>query len=222
MQNIVIESEWKKVLSEYFSTQKWNLLAEFVRNEYLAKTIYPHAKNIFHAFSLTPFSNVQVVILGQDPYHGPGQAHGLAFSVPDGVSPPPSLKNIYKEIEADMGIKKDFTNGNLEHWATQGVFLLNTILSVESGKPASHRNIGWEDFTDYVIQKISDEHNYVVFMLWGSYARGKKDLIDTQKHLVLESPHPSPFSAHSGFFGSKHFSQCNAYLKKHGKKEILW
>lgn len=222
MQNIVIEPEWKKVLSEYFSTQKWNLLAEFVRNKYTSNKIYPRTKNIFHAFSLTPFKNVQVVILGQDPYHGPGQAHGLAFSVPYGVTPPPSLKNIYKEIEADMGIKKDFTNGNLEHWSTQGVFLLNSILSVESGKPASHRNIGWEDFTDYVIQKISHEHNHVVFMLWGNYARGKKVLIDTQKHLILESPHPSPFSAHSGFFGSKHFSQCNAYLKKHGKKEILW
>jgi uracil-DNA glycosylase len=222
MQNIAIGPEWKKALSEYFSTPQWNLLTEFVKKEYQTKEIFPKYENLFRAFRLTSFSNVQVVILGQDPYHGSGQAHGLAFSVSEGVNPPPSLKNIYKEIEADMGIKKDFTSGNLEHWAHQGVFLLNSILSVESGKPASHRNIGWEDFIDYVIQKISDEREQVVFMLWGNYARGKKVLIDTRKHLILESPHPSPFSAHSGFFGSKHFSQCNAYLKKHGKNEILW
>ena len=222
MQNITIEPEWKIVLSEYFSTSKWNILAEFIRNEYLSNKIYPHPKNIFNAFSLTPFSHVQVVILGQDPYHGPGQAHGLCFSVPDGVIPPPSLKNIYKEIETNLNIQKDFTNGNLEPWAIQGVFLLNAIMSVESGKPASHQGKGWEDFTDYIIQKISDEHEHVVFMLWGNYARSKKNLINTEKHLILESPHPSPFSAHSGFFGCKHFSKCNAYLKKHGKKEILW
>ncbi len=214
--------EWKKVLHAYTSFDILHVIMQKIENIYKEKQIFPLRKNLFYAFSLTSFENINVVILGQDPYHGPGQAHGLAFSVPDGVTPPPSLKNIYKEIEADIGIKKDFTNGNLEHWAIQGVFLLNSILSVESGKPASHRNIGWEDFTDYVIKKISDEREHIVFILWGNYARGKKDLIDTEKHLVLESPHPSPFSAHSGFFGSKHFSQCNTYLKNHGKKEILW
>jgi uracil-DNA glycosylase len=222
MQNIVIESEWKKELSEYFSTPAWGSLMDFVQKEYQAKEIFPKYENLFHAFSLTPFSKIKVVILGQDPYHGPGQAHGLCFSVQDGILLPPSLKNICKEIEADTGTKKDFTNGNLEHWAIQGVFLLNTILSVESGKPASHRNIGWEDFTDYVIQKISDEHKHIVFLLWGNYARSKKKFIDETKHLILESPHPSPFSAHAGFLGCKHFSQCNTYLKKNGKEEIVW
>ena len=222
MQKMSLEPGWKNVLQEILVSAKFKSLAEFVRNEYLSKTIYPHPKNIFNAFSLTPFQDVQVVILGQDPYHGPGQAHGLCFSVSGGITPPPSLKNIYKEIETDLGIQKDFTNGNLESWATQGVFLLNAILSVEKAKPASHQGKGWEDFTDYVIQKISDDHDHIVFMLWGNYARSKKVLIDTKKHLILESPHPSPFSAHSGFFGCKHFSKCNEYLKKNGKKEILW
>jgi len=160
--------------------------------------------------------------LGQDPYYGPDQAHGLAFSVPENIPLPPSLKNIYKEIEADIKIKKDFTHGNLEPWAKQGVLLLNSILSVESGKPSSHRNIGWEDFTDHVIQKISDEHENIVFMLWGNYAQSKKKLIDEKRHLVLETSHPSPLSAYKGFLGCKHFSQCNDYLKKNKKKEVFW
>lgn len=222
MKEINMESSWQKVAQDFFDTDTWKKIAHTVRSLYQTKTIYPKPNDIFRAFWLTPFPKVRVVILGQDPYHGPGQAHGLAFSVPDNVALPPSLKNIYKEIENDTGMQKDFKKGNLESWAEQGVFLLNTILSVEANTPASHRDIGWEKFTDYVIQKISDDHKHIVFLLWGNYARSKKGLIDTQKHLVLESPHPSPFSAHSGFFGCKHFSQCNVYLKKHGKKEIFW
>jgi uracil-DNA glycosylase len=162
------------------------------------------------------------VILGQDPYHGAGQAQGLSFSVPTGMKLPPSLQNIYKEIEADTGVEKDFADGNLEAWAAQGVFLLNAILTVVAGSPASHQKHGWEEFTDTVIRKISDGNDNVVFMLWGKYAQSKKTLIDTDKHLVLEAPHPSPFSAHSGFFGCKHFSMCNEYLKKNGLREIIW
>ncbi|MFN4181266.1 MAG: uracil-DNA glycosylase [Candidatus Paceibacteria bacterium] len=222
MRDVQIESEWKKVLEPFFKTEIWQNLAEFTRAEYKNKKTYPNPKDVFKAFELTPFSKVKVVILGQDPYHGAGQAHGLCFSVPEGVPLPPSLQNIYKEIEADFGIKKDFKNGNLENWAQQGVFLLNAILTVVANTPASHQGKGWEDFTDYVIKKISDEKEHVVFILWGNYARSKKSLIDTSKHLVLESTHPSPFSAYNGFFGSKPFSACNAYLKKHGEKELRW
>lgn len=222
MRDITIEPSWKEILHEFFGTDVFKELTEFVRSEYQSKTIYPKPTDLFKAFWLTPFSQVKVVLLGQDPYHGPGQAHGLCFSVQDGITPPPSLKNIYKEIESDTGIKKDFVKGNLEHWATQGVFLLNAILSVEQGLPASHHNRGWEQFTDQVIKKISDESEHVVFMLWGKYAQSKNVLIDSPKHLVLQAPHPSPFSAHSGFLGSKHFSKCNEYLKKNGKKPIEW
>ncbi len=219
---VTIEPEWSAVLAGYFASREWQTLADFVKAEYKQKAVYPKPTDIFHAFLLTPFSKVNVVILGQDPYHGAGQAHGLSFSVPKGVRVPPSLQNIYKEIESDLGVKKDFTSGNLEYWAEQGVFLLNAILSVVANSPASHQRKGWEVFTDTVIQKISLEREHVVFMLWGNFARSKKNLIDTNKHLVLEAPHPSPFSAHSGFFGSKHFSKCNEYLKKHNKKPIVW
>jgi uracil-DNA glycosylase len=198
------------------------VLTDFIRNEYITKKVFPKPQDIFKAFSLTPFSKVKVVILGQDPYHNDGQAHGLSFSVEDGVIVPPSLKNIYKEIEQDCGIKKDFSNGNLQGWAKQGVFLLNAILTVVAHTPASHQGKGWEAFTDTVIKTISDKHEHVVFMLWGNYARSKKQLIDTSKHLVLEAPHPSPFSAYSGFFGCKHFSKCNEYLEKYGKGVIQW
>lgn len=222
MKKVAIEEEWAKVLEDFFDTPHFQELSLFVKNEYLSKKVYPHPKNLFKAFELTPFSKVSVVILGQDPYHGDGQAMGLSFSVPKGVAVPPSLKNIYKEIEQGIGIKKDFTDGNLEPWATQGVFLLNAILSVVASSPASHQGKGWEAFTDTVIKSISDGHEHVVFMLWGNFARSKKNLIDETKHLVLEAPHPSPFSAYTGFFGCKHFSLCNTYLANNNKKEISW
>ncbi len=217
-----IEPEWKEVLKGFFEKDGFKSLTDFVRNEYKKKKVYPKPKDIFRAFWLTPFSKVKVVILGQDPYHGAGQAEGLCFSVPEGVPLPPSLQNIYKEIENDLGVKKNFKNGNLVPWAEQGVFLLNAILTVVASTPASHQGKGWEEFTDFVIKTISEKHEHVVFMLWGNYARSKKTLIDSNKHLILEAPHPSPFSAHSGFFGSKHFSKCNDYLKVHGKVVIKW
>lgn len=219
---VTIEPEWGRILSEFFETSTFNLLTEFVKQEYLTKNIYPKPVDLFKAFSLTPFSKVKVVILGQDPYHGEEQAHGLSFSVPVGIPVPPSLKNMYKEIETDLGTKKDFSNGNLELWATHGVLLINSVLSVVANTPASHKGKGWEEFTDTVIKVVSDKHEHVVFMLWGNFARSKKNLIDTSKHLVLEAAHPSPFSAYSGFFGTKHFSKCNQYLREHGKEEIDW
>ncbi len=217
-----IEPEWAAVLQEYFSSERFQKLADFVREEYVKKSVYPKPQDIFKAFWLTPFSNVQVVILGQDPYHGTNQAHGLSFSVPENIKVPPSLQNIYKEIQSDLGIRKDCTTGNLESWAKQGVLLLNAILTVIANSPASHREKGWEEFTDTVIKTISDKRENVVFMLWGNFARSKKVLIDSNKHLILEAPHPSPFSAYSGFVGCKHFSQCNEYLRAHSKKEIEW
>lgn len=222
MKDITLESEWKEVLKDFLETDEFKKLNAVVRQEYKNKKVFPKLKDIFAAFEKTPFSKVRVVILGQDPYHNDGQAHGLSFSVPKDVALPPSLKNIYKEIESDLGVKKNFTDGNLEPWAEQGVFLLNAILSVEAHMPASHQKIGWEAFTDHVIKTISDKQEHLVFMLWGNFARSKKALIDTSKHLVLEAPHPSPFSAYTGFFGSKHFSVCNEYLKKHGKEGIRW
>jgi uracil-DNA glycosylase len=219
---IHIEEGWYTKLKDYFDTEVFKQLSTFVREEYASKKVYPAPKNIFKAFWLTPFDDVKVVILGQDPYHGVGQAEGLSFSVPPGVRVPPSLQNIYKEIESDLGIKKDFSDGNLEKWAKQGVFLLNAILTVVANTPASHQKCGWEEFTDTVITKISNEKEHVVFMLWGNYARGKKILIDQSKHLVLEAPHPSPFSAHSGFLGCKHFSLCNKYLEENNIPPIVW
>ncbi len=219
---VTIEPEWKEALGNYFESDDWKILADFMKAEYQKKTVYPKPTDVFKAFWLTPFSQVQVVILGQDPYHGAGQAHGLSFSVPKGMRVPPSLQNIYKEIESDLGIKKDFTDGNLEHWAEQGVFLLNAILSVIANSPTSHQGCGWENFTDAVIKKISDEREHVVFMLWGNFAKSKKNLIDTTKHLVLEASHPSPFSVYSGFFSCNHFSKCNIYLKINKKKPIVW
>lgn len=219
---VKIEPSWAEQLAGYFDTEKFKNLSDFIRSEYLGKTVYPKPENIFKAFWLTPFSEVKVVILGQDPYHGAGQAHGLCFSVADGIKPPPSLVNIYKELEADLGVKKDFTSGNLEDWSRQGVFLLNAILTVVASTPASHQKLGWEDFTDEVIKTISQRKEHVVFILWGNYARAKRVLIDQTKHLVIEAPHPSPFSAYSGFFGSKPFSQVNNYLKQQGESEIDW
>jgi uracil-DNA glycosylase len=219
--NVKIESSWKKVLKPEFKKPYFNKLTDFVKNEYNSKTIYPSPKFIFNAFNSTPFNKVKVVILGQDPYHGPNQAHGLSFSVLPPTKPPPSLQNIYKEIKNDTGKVAD-TSGNLTHWANQGVLLLNATLTVRAKKPGSHQNQGWENFTTAVIETISREKTGIVFILWGNYAKQKGNIIDRQKHLCLESPHPSPFSAHSGFFGKKHFSQTNTYLSLNGQEPINW
>lgn len=219
---VTIETSWKKALLSEFKKPYFAKLSDIVRDAYLSKTpVYPSPKNIFNAFFLCPFDSVKVVIIGQDPYHGVGQAHGLCFSVQDGVKIPPSLQNIYKELQSDVGTAIPLS-GNLEHWARQGVLLLNATLTVEGGRPGSHQGIGWEQFTDAVIQKVSDEKEHVVFLLWGKYAQEKGAHIDSIKHLVLKAPHPSPFSAHSGFFGCKHFSKTNAYLKQHNQNIIEW
>ena len=183
---------------------------------------YPPGKFLFNAFNLTPLDQVKVVILGQDPYHGPNQAHGLCFSVPNSIKPPPSLINIFKELEDDIGKKIDFTNGNLEHWAKQGVFLLNTTLTVERSRPLSHQKLGWNIFTDKVISTINKSRENIVFILWGSFAQSKKELIDSNKHLILTAPHPSPLSAHRGFFGSKPFSKTNNFLETKQIDMIRW
>ncbi len=219
--NVEIEPSWKAMLGDEFEFEYFKDLSTKVREAYLVGGVFPPPKLVFNAFLLCPFSLVKVVILGQDPYHGIGQAHGLSFSVPDGVRPPPSLKNIYKEIKSDLGIEIP-ASGNLERWAKQGVLLLNATLTVKASSPASHQGLGWEQFTDTVIKTISEEKEYVVFLLWGRYAQAKAELIDETKHLVLKAAHPSPFSAHNGFFGSKHFSQTNDYLKKHKQEPIIW
>lgn len=219
--DVKIQQEWKETLKNEFEKDYFKNIVEFLHREKReGKTIYPPGPQIFNAFELTPLSKVKVVILGQDPYHGPNQAHGLSFSVPDGVTPPPSLKNIYKEIQYDLGIEIH-KNGNLEQWAHQGVFLLNAVLTVRAAEPTSHSNIGWHTFTDQVIKAISDNTNGVVFMLWGNFARSKRDLIDKTRHLVLEAAHPSPL-ARGAFFGCRHFSQCNNYLQSIGKSPINW
>lgn len=218
---VKIEESWKNKLKEEFEKDYFVKLTDFVKSEYASKIIYPPAKLIFNAFEHTPFDKVEVVIIGQDPYHGPNQAMGLSFSVPKGVRNPPSLQNIYKEIQSDIG-KESITNGDLTEWANQGVFLLNAVLTVESGKAASHQAKGWEVFTDAVIKKLSDERENLVFILWGSYAQKKGAVIDESKHFMIRSAHPSPLSAHNGFFGSKPFSKTNEYLKKVGRKEISW
>jgi len=220
--NVAIESSWKEALGTEFDAPYFVLLSKSVREAYLGEhPVYPPPKAIFSAFELCPFDEVRVVILGQDPYHGKGQAHGLCFSVPNDVRIPPSLQNIYKELEDDLGVPIAKT-GNLEHWAKQGVLLLNATLTVEAGRPGSHHGLGWEKFTDAVIKKLSEEKEHLIFILWGKYAQDKGAHIDTTRHLVLTAPHPSPFSAHSGFFGCKHFSKTNAYLVAHNKKPIEW
>jgi len=219
--DVKIDPEWKEVLAEEFRKPYFEEIAKFMKDECKTKTVCPPPKSIFNAFNLCPFSKVRVVILGQDPYHGKGQAHGLSFSVPDGVEIPPSLKNIYKELHSDLGLPIPKT-GNLEHWTKQGVLLLNAILTVSANSPASHRGRGWEEFTDAVIKKLSDEKDGLVFLLWGKYAEEKGKMIDGKKHLILKAAHPSPFSAHSGFFGCKHFSKTNKYLISRGEKPIDW
>ena len=218
--NVRIEPSWKEALSSEFDQEYFKTLTEFVKSEYKSATVYPPPKFVFHAFDLCPFDKVKVVILGQDPYHGPSQAHGLSFSVPEKVAIPPSLRNIYKEIANDIGGTIP-AHGNLEHWAKQGVLLLNATLTVRASIPGSHQHKGWEEFTNTVIRTISEKKENVVFILWGRYARDKKGLIDGTKHLILESAHPSPFSA-TAFFGSKPFSKTNEYLKKHKKEGIKW
>jgi uracil-DNA glycosylase len=218
----ITEASWNEALGSYFSRPEFQQLKAYIDSEYAQHTIYPPKEDIFATFSATSLENVKVVIIGQDPYHNEGQAHGLAFSVPKGVTPPPSLKNIYKELHSDLGIKKDMTNGDLSSWARQGVLLLNAVLTVQAHKAASHANRGWEAFTDYVIQYISQNTKNYVFILWGSYAQKKGKDIDRTQHLVLESPHPSPLSAYRGFFGSNVFSQTNDYLQQHGKDPIQW
>lgn len=216
-----IEPSWRAALKEEFAAPYFKQLTETVQRAYREKAIFPPSTHVFNAFALTPFDTVKVVILGQDPYHGDDQAHGLSFSVQDNVRTPPSLKNIYKELASDLGVPIP-ESGNLEHWATQGVLLLNATLTVESGKPGSHQKLGWERFTDAVIKKLSDKKEHVVFLLWGAYAHTKESLIDASKHLILKAPHPSPLSAYSGFFGSKPFSKTNEYLTQHGIKPIAW
>ena len=219
---VEIHPSWEKALQPLFETASFKNLAQFLRKEYAENECYPPGKLIFEAFNACPLDQLKVVIIGQDPYHGPGQAHGLSFSVPDGVSPPPSLINIFKEIENDLKIPFP-KSGNLSPWANQGVFLLNATLSVRAHQAGSHQKQGWEVFTDQVIQTISTQKEGVVFMLWGGFAKKKAQLINSSKHLILSSGHPSPLSANRGYwFGKKHFSQANTYLKSKGKKEIDW
>jgi uracil-DNA glycosylase len=219
--DIKIESSWKQRLQPEFEKEYFARLVSFVKEEYKTKTIYPPGSLIFNAFDLCPFDNVKAVIIGQDPYHGEGQAHGLCFSVRDGVAFPPSLINIFKEIESDMGYKP-LQSGNLERWARQGVLLLNATLTVRAHLAGSHQRKGWEEFTDSAINLLNNEKENLVFFLWGAYAQKKGVTIDRSKHLVLESVHPSPLSAYNGFFGNRHFSRCNEYLTSKGIKPIDW
>ena len=220
--DVKIEESWKRELAPEFDKDYFRELTDFVRGEYLSgKQIYPAARNIFNAFNLCPVDSVRVVIIGQDPYHEPGQAMGLCFSVPDGITPPPSLQNIYREIESDLG-RPSSTHGDLTHWAKQGVLLLNSTLTVRAHIAASHSGMGWETFTDSVIRTVAQTRKHVVYMLWGSYAQKKAALVDNAQNLVLKTVHPSPLSAYRGFFGCKHFSRANEYLAQHGKSPIDW
>ncbi len=227
---IKIEESWKKHLAAEFEKPYFKELSEFVRREYVSEVVYPPPKFVFRAFDLTPFDKVEVVILGQDPYHGPGQANGLCFAVDEGTGLPPSLQNVFKEIEAEYsagslasrGTKTLAKSGNLSRWATQGVLLLNATLTVKARMPGSHQGKGWEEFTDAAVKALSESCEHLVFMLWGNYAKQKGAHIDRTKHLVLEAVHPSPFSAYNGFFGCNHFKLANEYLVAQGKKPIEW
>lgn len=220
--SVKIEPSWARVLAAEFEKDYFKGIADFLKAEKAAgKVIYPPGPEIFSAFSLTPFDHVKAVLLGQDPYHGPGQAHGLCFSVRKGVTVPPSLVNMYKELKADLDIDPP-GHGFLEQWAQQGLLMLNASLTVEAGKPMSHSKIGWEQFTDAVIRKVSEEKEGVVFLLWGKFAQQKEALIDTDRHFVLKAAHPSPFSATAGFFGSRPFSKTNKLLEQQGKQPIDW
>jgi uracil-DNA glycosylase len=219
--DVRIEEGWKQRLAPEFEKPYFSELIKFVKSEYATGKIYPPAKLIFNAFDLCPFDEVKVVIIGQDPYHGPGQAHGLCFSVPDGTEFPPSLLNIFKEISDDLKLPSP-ASGNLERWAKQGVLLLNATLTVRAHQAGSHQNKGWEQFTDAAIRALSNEKEHLVFLLWGSYAQRKGEIIDGKRHLLLQSPHPSPLSAYRGFFGNGHFSKTNDYLAANGKVTIDW
>lgn len=219
--NVKIESSWKEQLENEFEKEYFVRLTEFVREEYRTKKVFPPAKLIFNAFEHTPFDKVKVVILGQDPYHNDGQAHGLSFSVNEGIPQPPSLVNIFKEIQSDLRISVP-VSGNLTRWADQGVLLLNASLTVVAHQANSHQGKGWENFTDAAIRKLSEERDHLVFLLWGSYAQKKALFIDGSKHLVLKAPHPSPLSVYRGFFGCKHFSQANTYLVQTGQTPVQW
>lgn len=219
--SITLEKEWKRIVEHEFTQPYFKALLKTLEGEYDHETVYPPRDLVFNAFNKTPFESVKVVLLGQDPYHGRGQAHGLCFSVPDGVRLPHSLQNIFKELHSDMKIPVP-KRGNLEAWAAQGVFLLNTTLTVRAGKPLSHHGIGWERFTDSVIKTLSERKKGLVFLLWGKNAQTKEMLIDPQKHTLLKAAHPSPFSAERGFFGCRHFSKTNAILKKEKLGEIDW
>ncbi len=219
--NVQIEESWKEVLSPEFEKDYFIRLTDFVRQEYQTTTVYPPGKLIFNAFNLCPYPKVKVVIIGQDPYHGPGQAHGLCFSVNDGVPFPPSLQNIFKEIQSDLGSPIPET-GNLTRWAEQGVLMLNATLTVRAHQAGSHQRRGWEEFTDAAIRALAENREHLVFILWGAYAQKKGAFISRDRHLVLTSVHPSPLSAYHGFFGNKHFSRANAYLEAHGETPIVW
>lgn len=223
VENVKIESTWKAQLTEEFEKPYFlDIKRYLIEDHKKGITIYPPAKEIFNAFNLTPFNKVKIVMLGQDPYHGKGQAHGLCFSVKDGIKPPPSLVNIYKELKNDIPNFKIPQHGNLINWAKQGVFLLNAMLTVKANQPASHQKIGWQNFTDTVIKTISENKKGIIFMLWGNFAKRKSELIDEKRHHILKAAHPSPFSAYNGFFGCKHFSQANAILKAKNEAEIDW
>jgi uracil-DNA glycosylase len=219
--DVKIEQSWKEKLASEFVKPYFSGLVQFVKNEYATQTVYPQGNRIFKAFDYAPFERVKVVILGQDPYHEPGQAHGLCFSVNDGVPLPPSLQNIYKELQSDLGITPP-ASGNLEAWAKQGILLLNATLTVRAHFAGSHQNKGWEELTDAVVHKIADEKEHVVFILWGAYAQKKGAFINPYKHLVIQSAHPSPLSVYRGFFGSKPFSKTNEYLVRTGQTPIQW
>lgn len=217
----LIGNSWDQILNEEYNKEYFKKIVQFINKEYKEKTIFPPKSRILRALNLTDYKDVKVIILGQDPYHGEHEANGLAFAVSNGIKLPPSLQNIYKELNQDLGLP--IANvGNLECWAKEGVLLLNAVLTVEKDKPASHKNIGWEQFTDAIIKKLNEKDDPIVFILWGNFARSKKNFITNPKHYVIESPHPSPFSARYGFFGSKPFSKTNDFLKKSGQKEIDW
>lgn len=219
--NVQIEDSWKQVLQPEFDKPYFDILTSFVRREYATKQCFPPGNLIFNAFNSCPFDRVRVVIIGQDPYHDVGQAHGLCFSVNEGIAIPPSLENIYKELHRDLGLPIP-SSGNLQHWADQGVLLLNATLTVEAHHPGSHQNKGWEELTDAAIQALNTQREHIVYMLWGSYAQRKGQFIDRRKNLVLTAPHPSPLSAYRGFIGCGHFSAANDYLIKHGQPPIVW
>lgn len=217
----MIGNNWDNILKDIIDTSYFKDLISFVNKEYEEKTVYPRKEDLFNALKQTSYKDTKVLIMGQDPYHGEGEAHGLSFSVKDGVKLPPSLKNIYKELESDLGIKPA-TSGNLTKWTKEGVLLLNSTLTVIKDTPNSHSKIGWDKFTDYIVKKLNEKEEPVVFILWGNFARSKKALITNPKHLIIESAHPSPFSARNGFFGSTPFSKTNEFLKKNNIKEINW